>query len=456
MSFLNDIIDKITGAASPVIEFFKNNKKIAIILSVVFVLFIGLKIFGSVKSSMDSSSPVESIKGTCEDKVDVGTPFDENMDLFSIVAVRENGKETSINSDNIKLSQNFVNPYGKTTDVEVTYTEDNKEFTCTVEVPNKRNKVVGFQCGYPNAADVVAVLYSNGELCYEGKGDVLVWYEGEYPWLMEWWNDKGIEADSVPEIKSVTFEKGVTPTSLNYAFENCTSLVYVDKIPSSVKTMVRSFSGCTSLKNAADVSDAENLLNMSGTYSGCTSLVNANMIPINVRVAKACYKDCTDLQVCADMTKAEKLVMIDSMYENCQKLASCALKDGITSMNSTFSECINLKQVSDFPSTVKYMESTFSGDVSLSRFDYVIPDTVKKLTGCFRNCEVLSGEIYIDCNVQEFEEVFTGACQATKINLLGNSMLLDAYANTNDTDNVYVNSVKPNDKITSYDSIFAR
>lgn len=216
-------------------------------------------------------------------------------------------------------------------------------YDCQMEVPNKRDKIVGFQCGYPNAADVVGVLYSNGEFCYEGE---------------------------------------------------------------------------------------------------------------NVRVTKETFKDCTDLQVCADMSGSEKITIIDSMYENCQKLASCTLKDGIVSMRSTFLGCINLKQISDFPSTVKYMENTFSGDVSLNNFAYTIPDTVKTLTGCFSNCQVLSGEIYIDCNVDQFEEMFLGACEATKVNLLGNSMLLDAYANTNDTDNVYVNSIRPNSKINSYNDIF--
>lgn len=102
------------------------------------------------------------------------------------------------------------------TGVKVSYMDGEKEYDCQMEVPNKRDKIVGFQCGYPNAADVVGVLYSNGEFCYEGEGDVLVWNEEEYPWLTEWWADKGIEAESVPQIKSVTFDDGVRPTSLNY------------------------------------------------------------------------------------------------------------------------------------------------------------------------------------------------------------------------------------------------
>lgn len=456
MNFINDIIDKITGGINSVVELIKEKKKIAIIIGVVILLFIVLKVVGSVISNIESKSPIKEIEASCDTEFDTSTPFDENLDAFTLTAIRENGNKTDIEitSDNIKLGQNFVNPYGKTTPVKVSYMDGEKEYDCQMEVPNKRDKIVGFQCGYPNAADVVGVLYSNGEFCYEGEGDVLVWNEEEYPWLTEWWEDKGIEAESVPQIKSVTFEDGVRPTSLNYAFENCTSLVYVDKIPSSIRTMIRTFAGCTSLKNAADVTGDDTLLNMRGTYSGCSSLVNANIIPENVRVTKETFKDCTDLQVCADMSGSEKITIIDSMYENCQKLASCTLKDGIVSMRSTFLGCINLKQISDFPSTVKYMENTFSGDVSLNNFAYTIPDTVKTLTGCFSNCQVLSGEIYIDCNVDQFEEMFLGACEATKVNLLGNSMLLDAYANTNDTDNVYVNSKGPNSKINSYNDIF--
>ena len=100
------------------------------------------------------------------------------------------------------------------------------------------------------------------------------------------------------------------------------------------------------------------------------------------------------------------------------------------------------------------MEGTFSGAVSLSKFDAIIPDTVQELNQTFKNCELLAGQIQIDCNVENFEEIFTGACQATKVNLVGNSMLLDAYANTCDMDNVYVNGIKPNTAIQQYEDIF--
>lgn len=456
---MNDIINKVTATISGVIEgvsgWVKSNMKLVIAICAIIAIFIGLKIYGSVKTAIDSKSPIVSIYATCDRSFDGNEKFTENTDAFLIKAVRKSGKETEIDPDDVEFGQDKVNTYGETTDVNITYrVSDEESYTCVCSVENKRSKVVGFQCGYPRAADVVAILYSNGELCFKGTGDVLVWYEGEYPWTTEWWEEKGIDEESIPSIKAVTFSEGVTPTNLNYAFEGLTSLEYVDKIPSSVRTMVRTFSGCTSLKNAADASEAEILLNMNGTYSGCTSLVNADIIPKNVRVAMNCFSGCTELQKGVDISEAEKLVNVDNMYENDTKLTSASLRDSITSMNSTFSECINLKQVQNFPSAVKDMEAAFSGCVSLSKFEYVVPETVTSLAGTFKNCEILAGEITINANTSAFEEVFTGACQATKVNLIGNSMLLDAYANTNDSENVYVNAVKPNSSIINYGDVF--
>lgn len=456
---MNDIVNKALGALSGITggigEWVKGHLKLVIGIAAVVFALIAFNIYSSIKTGIDNSSPIVSISAECNSKFDTATKFSDNLDAFTVYAKRESGKTTTVSAEDVEFSQNKINPYGEVTEVNITYNvSDEESYTCVCEIENDRNKIVGFQCGYPRAADVVAVLYSNGELCFEGTGDVLVWYEGEYPWLTNWYEEAGVDAETVPSIKAVTFSEGVEPTNLNYAFEGLTSLEYVDKIPSTVRTMVRTFSGCTSLKNAADASEAEVLLNMNGSYSGCTSLVNADVIPENVRVAMNCFSDCTELQTGADMTKAEKLVNVDNMYGNDTKLTSAALRDGITSMNSTFSECINLKQVQNFPTEVKNLESAFSGCVSLSRFEYEIPDTVTNLTGTFRNCEILAGEITINANASTFEEMFTGACQATKINLLGNSMLLDAYANTNDSENAYVNSVKPNTSITSYSDVF--
>lgn len=451
---MNSIMKTLDNIIDTVKNFVKANKKLFFLIIGVIVVLIGFSVYKNIQKSNIDKIPIKSIKVTCDHEFKIDSKLSNGLDYFTVTAVREGGVESELDSSNLKLSQDFVNPYGKTTKMEASYDVNGKEYKCNVEVPNERKKVIGFQCGYPNVKDVVAVLYSNGELAFEGEGDTLVFYENEYPWLTNWWEEAGVDEEKVPSIKSVTFDSKVKPTNLNYAFEGLQHLVYVGKIPDSIRTMVSTFAGCTSLKNAADLSSASILLNMNYTYEGCSELVNANIIPENVRVSKATFRDCSKLQLCADMSKAEKLVIIDSMYENCQSLSSVTLRDGITSMRYTFSECINLKQLSDFPTTVKHMEGTFSGAVSLSKFDAIIPDTVQELNQTFKNCELLAGQVQIDCNVENFEEIFTGACQATKVNLVGNSMLLDAYANTCDMDNVYVNGIKPNTAIQQYGDIF--
>lgn len=449
MEKFNEIIDK-------VINIVKRNKFIVIIAMAVLVAFIVVvSIVNKIRINKINNTPIVSIEVVCDHEFDTDEKFNKNLEYFKVTAHREGNIESELSTSNITFSQNHVNPYGKTTTVEITYVDENdKEYKCNTEVQNKRDKIVSFECGYPNVEKVVAVLYSNGELCFEGSGDTLVFYENEYPWLTEWWEDEDIDEESVPEIKSVTFEEGITPTNLNYAFENCESLIYIDKIPSTVRTMVKTFAGCANLKNAADLSDANALLNMNYTYQGCTSLINSDIIPPNVRVANYTFEGCKNLQVGADMSNAENLVLINHMYENCHNLTSIVLRDGIKSMKYTFSECINLKFVTNFPTTVKYMDSTFSGCVSLSKFEYVIPSCVQDLSHCFSNCEILSGEIIVECNASYFEDMFLGACHATKINLKGNSMLLDAYANTNDMENAYVNGLKPNTSIVGYEDIF--
>lgn len=450
------ILDVIQNIFFNLIEFIKKNIKIFTIIGAVIILAIIGGIFLIIRKESMKNSPIQKIEATCDYSFKTDENLADNLEYFDIQATHENGVVTTISSDaDISLSQKYVNPYGEESIIKLTYTDDDgSEYSCNVSIPNEREKIVGFQCGYPDVKKVIAVLYSNGELAFEGEGDTLVYYEGEYPWLKAWWEDADIGKENAVDIKSVTFQNTVKPTNLNYAFEDCTSLVFIDKIPSSVRTMVRTFANCTSLTKAADVSNADNLLNMNGTYAGDAALIDANIIPSNVRVAKGCFKDCTSLQLCADMSKADNLKIIDSMYENCQSLSIAKLRDGIISTNNTFSECINLKQVSDFPTTIKYMDGTFSGAVSLTRFDAIIPESVQSLTECFKSCELLSGEIHIDCNTDKFTDMFLGACQATKINLIGDSMLLDAYANTNDMLNVYVNGIRANSAITSYADVF--
>ena len=123
-------------------------------------------------------------------------------------------------------------------------------------------------------------------------------------------------------------------------------------------------------------------------------------------------------------------------------------------MDSMFEGCINFKTMPEIPVGVKKMNATFKGCVSLTSLSN-IPETVTSLESCFENCEIMHGELRVDNDCQSFNGMFTGAAVATQVNLVGESFLLDVYANTSDSENIFVNGVKPDPKLTSYEDVFA-
>lgn len=116
---------------------------------------------------------------------------------------------------------------------------------------NHRDAILRFNCGNPNLKSVKATLYDNGELCFEGKGDVLQFEN--FPWL-----DSYDQQDDYP-IESVTFEDGVTPVVMDNWFNGLETLEYVGKLPSSIESLNATFSGCIALKEGADWSACTNL-----------------------------------------------------------------------------------------------------------------------------------------------------------------------------------------------------
>ena len=118
-----------------------------------------------------------------------------------------------------------------------------------------------------------------------------------------------------------------------------------------------------------------------------------------------------------------------------------------------FMDCINLKSMPELPVTVQDASESFANDVSLQELT-AVPLNVNKLTNMFYNCQMIHGELTIDCDVRDFDGMFTDACPATNVNLVGDSKLLDAYANTNTDGNVYVNGKSADKNITAYEDVY--
>lgn len=432
MKQINNIIDIIS-------EYAKKYRKIALIVIVVIVVaFAGVTGVSKVKEMKNNKYPIISISGSCKTKYAPDKEIDK--DDLDIKARHSNKGTTNLADEEYDISQSKTNKTGPYTEITVTLKSD-KKITCNIKIQSNREKVIGFKCGYPLVKNVTAVLYTTGELSFEGEGDVLIQDEGDYLW------NNYEEKDNYP-IKYVSFSEGVTPSNMDYWFKDNENLKYVESIPSSVVTMIETFSNCESLKEGADLSNATNLLNMDGTYSGCSILTNPGKIPSSVVNMTSTFENCVELLNGADVSEAGNVTIMDSCYKGCVKLSNADIAPNARNISSTFEECINLKVLNNFPDSVENMDSTFSGCSSLTTVGK-IPASVTNMNYTFDNCSLLNYQIIIDANPENYSNAFNNAVVATKLNLAGNSKMLDVLANTCKTGNITVFGQKPNPNLTS-------
>lgn len=419
--------------------------RVPIIILAVFLLVILILavVMPSVNSAVADTTPIIEISATNDTIYKKGDKI--KIDDFNITAVHENGKEDSLVSDDVKLSSTNLNPVGATTTVTISLKSD-ESIKCEAEVSVERNKVVGFKIGYPEISDVTAVLYSNGELCFEGEGDVLVCNEGEYPWF-------SYDGQDENPITAVSFEEGVTPTDMNYWFEGMDTLTYVDKIPSSVMTMNRTFADCIALTQAADWSECTALLNINEVYSGCSELKTTYPIQPSTKTAYRAFGGCSKLPVAAGSSNATDLVNAQEMYAQCTNLTEAEIAPNAVNLSGIFSDCINLQDMPTIPDSARDLSSAFQNDARLQNLTS-IPADVENVSSMFSNCQLIHGELTVDCDARDYDSMFTDACTATEVNLIGASKLLDVYANTNADGHVYVNGKAADKSITSYDQVF--
>lgn len=416
-------------------------KKPLILLLVVIILLIFLtKILPFFREIQANKTPITSISATNEKVYSIGETI--NAADFDITAIHKSGKSSTVKSKDVELSRTKPEKVGKYTEVKIIL-RDNEKISTTVKVKNQRTKVEEFPCGNPNIQDVKAVLYSNGELCFEGEGNVLQFDAGQFPWQKN---------QSSTEITSISFEKGVKPTSMDYWFQGMQELTYISPLPESVKSVVGMCKGCTALETAPDWSNCSGLLDASEAYSQCTSLVDIPALPAAVRNAsKMCY-GCTELQKSPDLIGATSLVDATEMFDSCKKLTQPSNAPSLKIMDSMYRNCINLEFMPDISNTVTSMVSTFEGDVSLSKLK-TLPSSVESVMSCFNGCTKVSGELEIHCNPSNYSGFLNNSANATQLNLVGSSKMLEVLANTSESGNILVNGKTPNPEVTSIEDV---
>lgn len=431
---MNKIIDSIKNAYNspfkPII------RTILVCIGLILVVWIGANSYNFIKEVTTSKSPVVSIKATNK-KVYLA---DEQISVndFDIKAVHKNGDTSSIDNKEVKLSTKTLKLTGETTPVTLTYKD---KYECTVDIKNDRKEVASVDCGKYDIESVRAVVYSNGELAFEGEGDIRQFHEKAAPWYTMETNDVAI--------KAVSFQDTVTPKNLDYFFEDFSDLQYIENIPTSVESAYKMCYRCINLQEGPDFSECENLLNLNQAFEGCTSMEKPAILPPNLTSAVACYKDCILLNNIGNLSYCDKLKVSVEMFSGCENILEADFSKGIQMADSMYAGCINLEKSNSLPDSIKHINYMFKDAISLKTVPN-IPASVESASNTFAGCRKLEGEMVIDGVPRTYSSFFTGACEGKKLNLTGSSPMLEVLANTSKSGNITVNGNAPAPNKTSF------
>ncbi len=136
-----------------------------------------------------------------------------------------------------------------------------------------------------------------------------------------------LEAPDIKHCANLTYMRG--------AFMKCSSLVVAPALPDKITNMLQTFFGCSSMTTYIGSTDADGdfsnykmpsgLKDMQSTFSGCASLVEPPVTPSTVTTMYGTFWDC-------------------------KKLVSAPIvPNGVTDMTSTFQNCTSLNEVVSIP-----------------------------------------------------------------------------------------------------------
>lgn len=292
----------------------------------------------------------------------------------------------------------------------------NMEFTLTSE----RKILDKWEIGKENPTDVIATLYYDGELFFEGTGDTLAYsYYNDPPWR-KYYNN----------VKSYRFGEGVAPTDLSYWFKSMFLLTKASPIPNTVIKMISTFESCNKLTDSPEI--PESVENLSNTFYNCGKLKNIPPFPLNskLKIMDQTYSKCINLENAPDIPKSVE-TLVQTFYEcialtnppiisadgattnmyttfaGCTNLTTMAVTPNrVVNMNRTYTGCINLVNTTSIPPGVIIMFGTFWNCTNLQQAP-IVPESVEDARNIFENCTNLTGSIEIHF-YQRYSDIFKG------------------------------------------------
>jgi hypothetical protein len=276
---------------------------------------------------------------------------------------------------------------------------------------------------------VKATLYNTGELKFTGSGEIGTIYPTSY-WC---------ESTYINKVKSVSFDSGITTTSMNAWFYGCTGLTSVNSLPAGVTTMKGTFQNCTSLTYVAELPTT--LTNINSIFFSCSALKTSPALPSGiVSMSEAFYN-------CRSLTKApaipEQVTDMTSAFVSCISMREApVLPSNVTGLTYTFQSCTALTEAPVIPVSVIDMTSTFYGCSALKAAP-VIPASVYNMTNTFYGCKAMTQAPDIPVSAKTIEGTFSGCLALTgEMLILGNPTLYTGFFNgaaTNEGTNLVVN-----------------
>ena len=409
---------------------------IILVLAVLILLATVPRVIAAIQSARANRTPVTAIEAVNEKTYKPGDTIRESD--FKVTAIHEDGKKSKVKADQIKISRTDISVIGETTKVTIALIDD-EDISCDVEVKNSRKVIREFACGFPDENALKAVLYSNGELSFQGEGTVRDFTL--YPW-------KDYEEKDDYPITAVTFEKKVLPQHMDEWFSGIRTLTYIDPIPASVQSMRGTFSDCTSLEKGVNWGNCTRLVDISSTYEGCTSLVSVPAIPKTVKAAAHLCEGCAALKECPDMSQAMALEDMASAFSGCINMTTIEIPEKAVNLESAFEECINLTEMPTIPSGVVTMANCFRMDSAMRTLTN-IPATVLYANGCFEGCVRAEGSLTIDATLEEFSGMFTDVARSSTLDVRGSGGNLNDIVWSSQNPNITVNGAPAVDPDTT-------
>ena len=216
----------------------------------------------------------------------------------------------------------------------------------------------------------------------------------------------GVNSTSPAQVRAQVVDK--TKTS----YGNIPKTVTYQGTTYAVTELYGCFFNCIYLQTAPTIS--ADVTNMYQCFGGCSSLTQAPAIPATVTNMGKCFYECSALQTAP------------------------VIPNSVTNMSSCFMRCISLVNAPTIPNGVTDMYRCFEECESLVTAP-VIPASVTDIIECFKLCAHLQGEVVINANAGRFQQVFFATWEG--IWLTGSSALLQLYADTASSDNVFVGEI---------------